>query len=333
MQPGQKQMNGDQAANCGYRLLTGRKMSIRLILIGVMAVLSNFSLAQSRADSKESYMRQMMKDRPYQGHYTLTESQAANYMLHDSLEIDRCRLEVVYSARIVLDTIGNFKCNDVAVVLSGDSIQKFYSAVWWRWNMNYTLFQLGRENEQVPIPKSVYQPAVDYEIYRYPNQRKLVNRHSLYALKNQLFEYEEPMPPFEWRIYPDTTTIAGYVCQKAESVYAGRQWTVWFTPEIPIDGGVWKFNGLPGLILEAYDAQDYFHFTATKIHQPQKGITYYRVRTKKMSRKTFRELEAKTFRNPFPTASQGMGVVNPSTKKMEFLPLDWQMPYNPIERE
>lgn len=65
MQPGQKQMNGDQAANCGYRLLTGRKMSIRLILIGVMAVLSNFSLAQSRADSKESYMRQMMKDRPY----------------------------------------------------------------------------------------------------------------------------------------------------------------------------------------------------------------------------------------------------------------------------
>lgn len=303
------------------------------ILIGFLLLLADAVSAQSFEEAKAIFMRQKRAKSPFEDHYTLNESMADNYMLNDSLEVDRCRLEVVYSAGIVLDTIAGFRCNDVVVVQVGDSLQKFYSTIRWRRNMNHTLFQLRRDDEQVAYPSSVYQVAVDYEVYRDLKRRKFINRHSLYAMKNQLFEYEEPLPAFGWSIRPDTTTILGYICQRAEAEHAGRRWRVWFTPEIPVDGGLWKFNGLPGLILKAEDDRDHFRFTATEIRQPQKRIVHYRARTRRMTREAYRKLEARTFHNPFPTESYGIGITNPSTGKMEFLPLDWQMPYNPIELE
>ena len=51
----------------------------------------------------------------------------------------------------------------------------------------------------------------------------------------------------------------------AETDYHGRHWTVWFTPEIPIMDGPWKLQGLPGLILEAYEPTGQHTFVVTGI--------------------------------------------------------------------
>lgn len=84
--------------------------------------------------------------------------------------------------------------------------------------------------------------------------------------------YDEPKSVFEWNIQSDTLTIAGYKCQKAELVFGNRKWTAWFTPEIPIYDGPYKFSGLPGLILKMNDSQQYWNFDIMGIEHINKKI-------------------------------------------------------------
>ena len=79
--------------------------------------------------------------------------------------------------------------------------------------------------------------------------------------------YEEEIPQIEWELTDSTKTILGYECQMATGNLHGRKWKVWFTTEVPVMNGPWKFSGLPGLILEATDDSGLYNFTATGIQQ------------------------------------------------------------------
>lgn len=56
-----------------------------------------------------------------------------------------------------------------------------------------------------------------------------------------------------WKILPVNKMVGNFRCQKAETAFAGRIWTAWFTTEIPIPDGPYKFSGLPGLIVKMED--------------------------------------------------------------------------------
>lgn len=72
--------------------------------------------------------------------------------------------------------------------------------------------------------------------------------------------YEEQLSIPIWVVSQSKKEIAGYVCREATTNYLGRKWTVCFTQEIPLNHGPWKLWGLPGLIVEAFDEERYFHF-------------------------------------------------------------------------
>ena len=100
----------------------------------------------------------------------------------------------------------------------------------------------------------------------------------LYLLKfpklEDRFVYAESKHQFDWQIEQETKTIEGFITQKATTTFAGREYTAWFTTEIPISDGPYKFNGLPGLILEITDSQGYWDFKFVGLEKLSPKITY-----------------------------------------------------------
>lgn len=85
--------------------------------------------------------------------------------------------------------------------------------------------------------------------------------------------YQESVEPWEWVIGDSVKEVLGYECFEATTDFHGRHWTAWFTPEIPLLNGPWKFDGLPGLILEAESEGGEYRFVATGLQQSGKPIT------------------------------------------------------------
>ncbi|MCM4160896.1 GLPGLI family protein [Antarcticibacterium flavum] len=108
--------------------------------------------------------------------------------------------------------------------------------------------------------KGAPQTEFDYYIYKGVGDGKLAFTQKI--VKDNLM-YIQDMDQFEWEILPETKEFAGYQVQKATTNFAGRNYIAWFTPEIPISDGPYKFNGLPGLIVEVSDDQDHYFFRLT----------------------------------------------------------------------
>lgn len=90
------------------------------------------------------------------------------------------------------------------------------------------------------------------EYYQYPNEQKLLTKDRL-MINSYLIE--GTMPAIHWKISNDTATFGGLHCQKATAPFKGRDYTVWFCPDLPVRTGPWKLNGLPGVIVDAHDAK------------------------------------------------------------------------------
>jgi len=97
----------------------------------------------------------------------------------------------------------------------------------------------------------------DYKIYKHRNTQELF--YSLKILEDKIF-YTEALPALNWEIKPETKEISDYSAQKAITEFAGRSYIAWFTSEIPIPDGPYKFSGLPGLILEISDSSEEYVF-------------------------------------------------------------------------
>ncbi|NIF07203.1 GLPGLI family protein [Chryseobacterium sp. Tr-659] len=67
-----------------------------------------------------------------------------------------------------------------------------------------------------------------------------------------------------WKITDAVKTSDGIHLQKAVTEFGGRSWIAWFSKDIPIPYGPYKFNGLPGLIMELYDTKNNYYFRVIK---------------------------------------------------------------------
>ena len=137
-----------------------------------------------------------------------------------------------------------------------------------------------------------------YSSFLYPSKLYKDNNKNIIIVCDYIsrysYYYEDSLTLQTWKIEEDTMTIAGYVCQKAVCDWRGRSYEAWFTSEIPISEGPWKFNGLPGLILYLYDTKRHYEFELVEFKKTEEIINLesnthrsFRFSTQKIERKEF----------------------------------------------
>ncbi|MDC8102281.1 GLPGLI family protein [Chryseobacterium rhizosphaerae] len=82
------------------------------------------------------------------------------------------------------------------------------------------------------------------------------------AAGKQIYYQEDR--PLKWEITQTVEKQNGYPAQKAVVNFGGRSWTAWFTKDIAISDGPYKFSGLPGLIVKLEDDKGDFKFDLVK---------------------------------------------------------------------
>ena len=176
--------------------------------------------------------------------------------------------------------------------------------------------------------------SVVYQTFLYVFRSNLNNEQTVYDRAGGMdYGYcSEPLDEIQWEIADSTKTILGYDCVMAKANYHGRDWTAWFTTDIPLQEGPWKLVGLPGLILEATESMGQHSFIATGLEaSDQEIVPVYPARQyDKMSRIEMlrRQRNYKDNGRAIDSAATGIDfgpdhVYNEDEAKIDFLETDY----------
>lgn len=82
-------------------------------------------------------------------------------------------------------------------------------------------------------------------------------------LLNDFFSLKS-VDKMNWKLLNDTKVDGQYKLQKATTTFGGRNWIAWFSNDVNLSEGPYKFRGLPGLIFEIEDDKKNFIFKLSK---------------------------------------------------------------------
>lgn len=219
----------------------------------------------------------------------------------EAQEIDSVRLRIHYASKFKRWDNSKKLSSDEQVLDIGKKVSKFYS-LWETRNREIRDSVIARggtfQDVQNALGKSMYPHSYQYYVVykNYPEKGKITYTDK--EFKDYIYQEDLEVP--KWKIYTDEEApIAGYQCQKAQTNFRGRTWTVWFTPDIPISDGPWKLCGLPGLILKAEDSKGDFLFECIELKNMNQGvINIPKYKYIKCDRETLKRLEIKFAKDP-----------------------------------
>ncbi len=112
--------------------------------------------------------------------------------------------------------------------------------------------QMASGMKSISVSRNRQGGEVSYEVEKtYPDYKiSLITN-----IGNDTYKVSEDRP-INWKISTDKKKIGEFQTQKATTHFAGRNWIAWFTTDVPIQDGPYKFSGLPGLIVEIADEKN-----------------------------------------------------------------------------
>ncbi len=251
--------------------------------------------------------------------------------------VDTTRYKVTYSLKYKFHPDQRDAYNDTRIVQIGKHSVKDYSDI-----INYfdslATEQVRRGAESYSNVSGEPWPL---EIIRPIRGEKADLKYRLST--SAFFVYPDSVPSLEWNFSDEETdSIMGYDCRKATVEFAGRNYTAWFTPEIPLPFGPYKFGGLPGLILKTEDAEQQFVWEAKGFERANAPIMEYTYRDGNDKRCTAADIEktlARYFKSPVGFMISEMGgdsnriyLVGKDGKRMNNADAaKISVPYKPLE--
>lgn len=138
------------------------------------------------------------------------------------------------------------------------------------------------------------------------------------------FKYEDEAGILPWQISNITDTVSSYSCRKAILNFRGRDYVAWFTTDIPVSDGPWKFAGLPGLILKIEDTQGLFVFKLIGLQQlsPLLPIQIDDSKSIKCSRADFEKLKRKQGAGTQININAGNVIIAETPGKVDYIQME-----------
>lgn len=208
-------------------------------------------------------------------------------------------MEFVYDYRYCVDTTGSlsedFDSDNMLLQIGPDGRSKFSSY------KNLTVDSILMRSTQEQIVNAAREGKLStgefMTIYKNYPAGRLTHTEKICQ---DWFSYEEDMPQFDWELTDSAATVLGYECQSARCRFRGREWTVFYTEDIPLMDGPWKLHGLPGLIMKASDADGHYTFECIGIKSnADRPITIYKVPFNKTDRKGYYDAKHRYEINPY----------------------------------
>lgn len=232
-------------------------MKIRTtILFFLLTVLCHTSVSAQQKQSKIAY---------------IAFSNIDKYVIIDTTTVR------VWYALNALDIQDENTYIDWQILEVGRHCNKYYSYFVWESDslstVDYRTNRSGRySNKLLPRGRNGHGNWNELEYHVLIAENGKLRTYTRERLREYEGYYDEPYPDQQWALTQDTATICGYHCQRAICRFHGRDFEAWFTSEVPIKYGPWKFGGLPGLIVKVYDTDHLYTFECTKVERVRRPM-------------------------------------------------------------
>ena len=215
--------------------------------------------------------------------------------------IDTCRYSMLYKYKFCTDTTRRYPFFDKFVLEVGNKSSRYYSYLADQMDSVFVKSKgHGGISPHLKLGLKSNEKANYDDFYKDYPQKGLLTVCS--GILQREFIYTESIPQMDWNIIQEQDTIIlGYPCFKAELKFRGRKYYAWFTPQIPINEGPWKFQGLPGLILSVRESTGFFEWDIIEIKKSSRPIYTYAhdgVLQQKCSRKEYLKIQKLSWSDP-----------------------------------
>lgn len=139
----------------------------------------------------------------------------------------------------------------------------------------------------------------EFPEFVYHNNNQIDVFEDIKGFKYRYIENEK----LNWEIVKEKMKIGKVNAQLAKCNAYGRTWYAWFTTEIPLNYGPYKFKGLPGLIVNMYDSEKKLNFTLESYKKKTETYLLPRIKDYTLMAKD------KYFKNRFKILTADDGVV------------------------